>query len=66
MGLASEKSGVTLTKRAVHIPMCRVFYNFLRPPSLHKKKESPYGDSFSRLGGFEPTTYRFVAGHSIH
>ena len=23
-------------------------------------------DGVARLGGFEPSTYRFVAGHSIH
>ena len=38
------------------------------PPSYGAKKgwEAKPPILFSRLGGFEPTTYRFVAGHSIH
>ncbi len=33
-----------------------------------KKKNSKSKDLefMARSGGFEPTTYRFVAGHSIH
>ncbi len=43
----------------------------LASEKTRKNKEKPrkleiFGVNLARLAGFEPATYRFVAGHSIH
>ena len=37
------------------------------PANTNGNRKSPENGAFlARLAGFEPATYRFVAGHSIH
>ena len=42
---------------------------YFREVIFHWKTEKPLSENrgfiLARLGGFEPSTYRFVAGHSI-
>ena len=59
-----------MPKAYIIAPKCdiipKVYHPFRKERISLKKPRQRRGFFLARLAGFEPATYRFVAGHSIH